>query len=851
MRCWAGLAPAAATKGGHSGVFVATKRATACYAAASKRFDRLRNMTPNLPYPRLRVAPRARAFVALIAALLLALCLAPAFAAAPATPGETDAMLVAARKQLDDIRKRIPDETDDAELLKQRGDALDIQSKADAAADALTPQLTSVTARLSELGTPPDGAKEAPDVAAQRMQLDKSSRALDAQIKLARLLSVDAAQAVEQIAAQRRTQFQARLGERRDSFLSAQFWTEFRQEFPRDLERLLALRDDLATAVGQTPRWGWVLLATAAALAIALRIWIGRMLLRITATRVPPGRLRRSFLAVALLALAVATPGVIALLLHIGLDWNSQLSDNSGTLLANLVATVCFGGYVSGLGYALLSANRPSWRLPPVSDMVAQRLRWLPGVLGVLVVMIWLAERLPVLLNVSLTTTITLTGIAAVLVMATMAVALSIGRRLRRLAQQQDAAPTPFWVSLLLTAAGTVLAISLASLLAGYVAFGSFLAKQVLWVLIILASAYLLSLLIEDGFSTLLGTSHRDDGEGTSLRDQAAVLLSGVGRVAVGLLALILLLAPFGEGPMDLVQRFDQLRKGLAIGEAQIRPGAVLQALLVLSLSLLSVKMLKRWLANRYLPTTELDPGMQLSAATLFGYAGFVLAIALSLSAAGIGLERVAWIASALSVGIGFGLQAVVQNFVSGLILLAERPVKVGDWVSLGGVEGDILRINVRATEIQMGDRSTVIVPNSEFVTKTVRNVTRSNPLGLVQIKLPLPLSTDAQRVRELILQAFADHEDVLDSPPPNVFLDGIEAGNLVFNAKGYVSSPRSAYGVRSALLFTVLQRLQEAGLAVSAPPTMLLASAPQAAALMRPDAAEGPGAAATPVAAP
>src|SRR5690606_26008895 len=137
----------------------------------------------------------------------------------------------------------------------------------------------------------------------------------------------------------------------------------------------------------------------------------------------------------------------------------------------------------------------------------------------------------------------------------------------------------------------------------------------------------------------------------------------------------------------------------------------LMQALLVLALCLLGVRLLKRWLANRYLPTTELDPGMQLSAATLFGYTGIVVAVALALSALGIGLERVAWIASALSVGIGFGLQAVVQNFVSGLILLAERPVKVGDWVSLGGVEGDIRRINVRATEIQMSDRSTVIVP--------------------------------------------------------------------------------------------------------------------------------------------
>lgn len=785
--------------------------------------------TPPLSHLRARLV-RAPNLAALLAALLLVFCFLPAFAAPPAAPADTEAELAAARKQIDEIRKQVPDQTDDAVLLKQRGEALDIQSKADAATEALTPQLASVTARLSELGAPPDGAKEAPDVAAQRTQLEKNSRALDAQIKLARLLSVDAGQTAEQISAQRRKQFQARLGERRDSFLSGQFWTEFREEFPRDLERLEALRDDLTTAVGQTPKWGWLLLAVVAGLAIALRVWIGRYLLQLTATRVPPGRLRRSFLAVALVALSVATPGVIALLIQTGLDWRSQLSDRTASLLTNLVATVCFGGFVSGLGFALLSTKRPSWRLPPVSDIVAHRLRWLPGTLGVLVVLIWLAERLPVLLDASLTTTITLTGIVGVLSMAMLAAVLAISRRLRRQVMQDSEAPTPLWVSLMLAAIWTVLIVSLASLLAGYVAFGSFLVKQVLWVLIVLASAYLASTLVEDGFSTLLGTAHRDgaEGEGPSMRDQAAVLLSGLGRVAIALLAIILVLAPFGEAPMDLVQRFDQLRKGLAIGEAQIRPGAVLQALIVLALSLLSVKMLKRWLSNRYLPTTELDPGMQLSAATLFGYGGFVLAVALSLSAAGIGLERVAWIASALSVGIGFGLQAVVQNFVSGLILLAERPVKVGDWVSLGGVEGDILRINVRATEIQMGDRSTVIVPNSEFVTKTVRNVTRSNPLGLVQIKLPMPLSTDAEKVRELMLQAFADHEDVLESPAPNVFLDGIDAGHLIFNARGYVSSPRAAYGVRSALLFTVLKRLDEARLEVSSPPTMLLAQAPE-----------------------
>ena len=262
---------------------------------------------------------------------------------------------------------------------------------------------------------------------------------------------------------------------------------------------------------------------------------------------------------------------------------------------------------------------------------------------------------------------------------------------------------------------------------------------------------------------------------------------------------------------------------GISIGEVQLRPAAVLQCIVAMVLAMVAVKVLQRWLANRYLPTTKLDAAMRLSAVTLFGYAGAVFSVALALSALGIGLERIAWVASALSVGIGFGLQSVVLNFVSGVILLAERPVKVGDWVALGGIEGDIRRINLRATEIQMGDLSTVIVPNSELIAKTVRNLTHANPLGLVQIKLPMPLDADAEHVRELMLAAFDAHTDVLATPVPGVSLDGIDTNNLMFNATGYVPSPRLTYGVRSALLFDVLKRLREAGITMLKSPTLLI----------------------------
>jgi potassium efflux system protein len=415
--------------------------------------------------------------------------------------------------------------------------------------------------------------------------------------------------------------------------------------------------------------------------------------------------------------------------------------------------------------------------------------------------------------------------------------------------RQGSAEARPLWLAALTGLTWLVLVSSIACLVLGYVAFGSFAVRQVAWCAVVALSAYLLSVLIDDLCMGWLAVQPAAQVEGEAgkadkpadqptawhLRNQFAVLLSGAARVFVALVALILIVAPFGEGPSELFERTGEIGAGLSIGEVQVRPQAVLQALLVLVLGLTGVRLLKGWLQDRLLPTTSMDEGMRTSATTLFGYAGMVTAVALAMSAVGIGLERIAWVASALSVGIGFGLQAVVQNFVSGLILLAERPVKVGDWVSLPGVEGDIRRINVRATEIQMGDRSTVIVPNSEFITKTVRNVTHANPLGLVQIKLPMPLATDAMRVRELVLAAFEAHESVLDSPAPSVALDGIDNGRLVFNATGYVSSPRLAYNVRSALLFEVLQQLRDADLPLSSPPTMLLS--PEIAATLAPPA--------------
>jgi len=150
-----------------------------------------------------------------------------------------------------------------------------------------------------------------------------------------------------------------------------------------------------------------------------------------------------------------------------------------------------------------------------------------------------------------------------------------------------------------------------------------------------------------------------------------------------------------------------------------------------------------------------------------------------TISTLGIGMERIALVVSALSVGIGFGLQAITQNFISGLILLAERPLKIGDTVRLGDEEGDAKKISVRSTEIQISDRSTLIVPNSELITKTIRNMTSGEPFGRVEISFSVPVDSDPQQVRQMILAIYDGHPGVLNDPKPSVLIRSIADGKL------------------------------------------------------------------------
>jgi potassium efflux system protein len=765
-------------------------------------------------------------------------------ATAPATtPALTAAQtLTQLRAKLDDIKASVDAKKADipADL---RNSALAVQQQAEQLVSTLSPQSSSLQARLDVLGPAPiKGAPPEPaELAAQRKQLGKALSDLDGQIKQANSLSTEAAQLAAHVADLRRDQLQTQLASRNATPFSTAFWVDPAKAFPDDMAHLKLLGSDVLAAIQQAwqppNRTPFVLCLIIAALLVSVGRWlIERTLVWVSTAHMPAGQLRRSALAVAVTLAYTLAVGLTAHFVYLALNWNDLLNEDLDELAQKLVRVFTFAAFLTGLGRAMLSTSRPSWRLPGLSDESAQKLHSFPWLLGGAVVLENLVESVNNAIGASVALTVATRAFLSVLI------GLLIGSSLLRLGQaRRDAiaagetpAQRPVWVGLVIGAAYIGVGVLLLSVALGYIAFAFFLARQMLWVGVILTALYLLMYLVNDISDAVFSPKGRTGmrmqasfGVNPLALEQTGTLLSGITRALLIILAVAIVLAPFGAGPQELTGRIGSLLSGGSLGKLKIVPNDILDAAFVFALGLIVLRVIKRWLSDQLLPKTSLDLGMQNSVVTLLGYVGGVLIFVLSLAALKVDLQGITWMASALSVGIGFGLQAIVQNFISGLILLAERPVKVGDWVSIGGVEGDIRKINVRATEIQMSDRSTMIVPNSQFITQNVRNVTLDNAKGRVSIKLSMPVDTDASKARELLLEVLSAHQGTLTMPAPSVQLENLDAGSMTFSCIAYVVSPRDVSNVKSDVLFEMLDRLRDAKMPMTSPQSMIVRNLP------------------------
>jgi small-conductance mechanosensitive channel len=362
------------------------------------------------------------------------------------------------------------------------------------------------------------------------------------------------------------------------------------------------------------------------------------------------------------------------------------------------------------------------------------------------------------------------------------------------------------------------------ALVAGYAGLAAFVALRVVVAAAALGALHLLLVVTQ----TLFATIGEQSGKAQSLADRLGIsagtlglggaLLSAAIRVILILAAFLLIIGPWEVSTADLFDTVRNIPFGFKIGEIHLSFEALFAAAVLLLALLVVTRIVQRWLETELLPRTRLEPSLQLSIVTIFGYIGAITAIAAALTGLGFDLQKIALIAGALSVGIGFGLQSVVSNFVSGLILLTERPIRVGDSIVVKGEEGWVRRVRVRATEIETFDRASVIIPNSEFITGVVKNWTRTNSLGRIIIKVGVAYDSDPVQVRDILLDIAGTHPQIVQSPPPGAFLLGFGDSALEFELGCVVADVEKGLSVRSDLNYAIIKRFREAGIEIPYP---------------------------------
>ncbi|MCL5777429.1 DUF3772 domain-containing protein [Limibaculum sp. FT325] len=783
---------------------------------------------------------RASILGALIGAFLALALAGPLHAQRPEKEPEPPRVLL---EQWEQRAEAVAREIDDAELDFERIDKLRGQLSAEIGrmgelAARLETELAPLLRQREALGpAPAEGASEAPDVAKERARLNAAIEELEGAKRRTQQASARAAAQIDRLLAQRRQIFSEALLNRGPSVLEPQTLATavsavgrgvgvlFAESRERIAEQGLKGGEGLAVRI-ITPLM--VIVAAFFGFRRVRDVLIGGLSRRIspnvTASRrlaiaagLTATRLFLPILTLAVVFLAAAASGLLGV-------------KGLGILMALGIATsLAVGAYA--LGSAYFSPHAPELRISALGDRDATRAhRWLIALAAIYSVdWILVVEGKSIGVGIELLTVYNTT----LQILGGVALWNLVGIIHRRdggdtregaegghdfddggaEAEDTDAVLVPILLRLagIVMRAVAVLAPSLA--LGGYFAASRFVFHPPI------ASFALI------GFFVLLYSVVREIVEGIFAPSAAATSTQRRLRlipVAVGflltVLAIPLLAMIWGANTVDLVTIWRQIGEGFMVGDLRLSPVEFLSFCIVFSIGFLLTRLLQGVLRHSVLPLTALDTGARAAIIAGVGYIGILIAALVAISTAGLDLSNLAIVAGALSVGIGFGLQNIVNNFVSGLILLIERPIKAGDWVEIPSGMGYVKQINVRSTEIETFDRSSLIVPNSELISSTVTNYTHNNLQGRMIAKVGVAYGSDTRKVEAILLEIARAHPMVLRRPAPWINFAGFGDSALNFEIRAILRDVNWVVNVRSDLNHEIARRFAAEGIEIPFP---------------------------------
>ena len=424
-------------------------------------------------------------------------------------------------------------------------------------------------------------------------------------------------------------------------------------------------------------------------------------------------------------------------------------------------------GWLAG---SLLSPGNRALGLIPLAPDEARQATRLVFALGIAVSLSFLFSGLSLRWNLPVTTQGTLQVLPVLLGSAVLwrVAALAERTRLKALAEHgasTDDGQTLFSIGIrfvylavrlvrLVAIAGPILA------MLGFLPAAAFLVIRTALTIGLLGATHVVFDLLNKSVQGLLSSP-------TAPADDDSSLAPIVVGALVTLAALPILALTWGARPSAIADFWTTMRDGVTLGGIRLSATAVVTLVAVFALGFGLTRLIQTILRGTVLPRTRLDAGGRNAVLAGVGYVGFAISGLAAVSTAGLNLSSLAIVAGALSVGIGFGLQNVVSNFVSGIILLVERPVKEGDWIEVGAFSGYVKGISVRSTEITTFDRASVIVPNSDLIAGTVLNRTHTGMSGRLQVPISTTYDADPRKVEAILIEMAEQHPLILEDPAP------------------------------------------------------------------------------------